>query len=95
MGYILAVMYFVTQFTHILRSLKDRLSEHIIIGYIKASKTDKTTGRHFNLPSHSLANMTATVLEKVKSQDIYYRKEGESYLIRKFNTFHRGLNLRS
>ena len=74
------------------RSLKDRLSEHI--GYIKTSKTDKTTGRHFNLPGHSLAKMTATVLEKVKSQDIYYRKERESYLIRKFNTFHRGLNLR-
>ena len=74
------------------RSLKDRISEHI--GYIKTKNMDKTTGMHFNKPGHSLANMTATVLEKVKSNDIYYRKERETYIIRKFNTFYSGLNLR-
>ena len=74
------------------RSLRDRISEHI--GYVKTMKLDKTTGAHFNLPGHSLANLTATILEKVRSNDIYYRKERETFQIRKFNTFYSGLNLR-
>ena len=43
---------------------------------------------------HSLGNMTVTILENVESEDVFYRKERETYLIRKFNTFYRGLNLR-
>ena len=74
------------------RSLRDRISEHI--GYVMLKKLDKSTGAHFNLPGHSLANLTATILEKVRSNDIYYRKEREAYRIRKFNTFYNGLNLR-
>ena len=74
------------------RSLRDRISEHI--GYVRSKKLDKSTGAHFNLPGHSLANLTATILEKVRSNDIYYRKEREAYQIRKFNTFYSRLNLR-
>ena len=74
------------------RTLKDRISEHI--GYIRTKKIDKTTGQHFNSPGHSLANMTVTILERVKKEDIFYRKERETYHIRKFNTYYRGLNLR-
>ena len=74
------------------RHLKDRISEHM--GYIRNTNITKTTGFHFNLPGHTLANMTVTVLEKVKSEDELYRKERESYFIRKFNTYYRGLNLR-
>ena len=70
------------------RSLRDRISEHI--GYVKSKKLDKSTGAHFNLPGHSLANLTATILEKVRSNDIYYGKEREAYQIRKFNTFYSG-----
>ena len=50
------------------------------------------TGRHFNLKGHSLSNMNVTVLENVKKKDIYYRKERESYFIRKFNTYYEGMN---
>ena len=74
------------------RSLKDRIAEHI--GYIRTHRLDKSTGAHFNKPGHTSANMTATVIEKVRSNDIFYRKERESYYIRKFNTFHNGINLR-
>ena len=74
------------------RSLRDRVSEHV--GYIKTNKIEKSTGAHFNLPGHSVANLTATIIEKVKSEDIFYRKERETYHIRKFNTFYSGLNLR-
>ena len=47
------------------RTLKDKISEHI--GYIIKWKVDKTTGRHFNQPGHSFANMTRTILGKVNA----------------------------
>ena len=74
------------------RNLFDRICEHI--GYIRTEKHEKATGHHFNLPGHSLANMTATILEKVKVNDPEYRKEREKYHIRKFNTFYSGINLK-
>ena len=74
------------------RSLKDRISEHI--GYVRTQKLEKTTGEHFNKPGHTSANLRATILEKIHSDDIFYRKEREKYHIRKFNTYYRGLNLR-
>ena len=55
------------------RKFKDRISEHI--GYIRTKKIDKITSAHFNSTGHSLGNMSATILEKVKSEDIFYRKE--------------------
>ena len=54
------------------RNLFDRICEHI--GYIRTQKQEKATGHHFNLPGHSLANMTATILEKMKVNDQEYRK---------------------
>ena len=74
------------------RILKDRLSEHI--GYIRTRKLENSTGKHFNQPGYSVANMTALVLEQVKYEDIFYRKERETYHNRKVNTYYRGLNLR-
>ena len=72
------------------RRLKDRIAEHI--GYIRTKKQNQATGHHFNLPGHSLADFKVIALEKVKSSDPFYRKERESYLIRKFNTFYKGMN---
>ena len=72
------------------RKLQDRISEHI--GYIRTKKLNKATGEHFNLPGHSLADMKATIIEKVKSPDTLYRKERERYHINKFNTYHQGIN---
>ena len=72
------------------RKLKDRISEHI--GYIRTRNKTQATGYHFNLAGHSLADMKVTALEIVNSTDPMYRKERESYLIRKFNTFYKGMN---
>ena len=72
------------------RKLKDRICEHI--GYINTKKTEQATGQHFNLPGHSLSDMKVTVLEQVFKSDPEYRKERESYLIRKFNTYYQGMN---
>ena len=66
------------------RMLKARLSDHR--GYINNQVVSVTTGDHFNLPGHSLANMKITLLEKVKVNNDLYRKERETYLINKFNT---------
>jgi hypothetical protein len=73
------------------RTLHDRICEHV--GYIRTLKYEKATGYHFNLPGHSLANMKVSILEKVKVDDLEYRKERETYHIRKFNTFYCGINL--
>ena len=72
------------------RIFKFRLADHR--GYVNNHDYTKATGDHFNSPGHSLADLTITVLEKVKSSDDLYRKEREKYFIRKFNTFYRGLN---
>ena len=72
------------------RSLKDRVCEHI--GYINTKNRKQPAGEHFNLPGHSKSDMKVTILEKVHKHDPQYRKERESLLIRKFNTFYHGLN---
>ena len=72
------------------RRVKKRFDEHR--GYVKNKIMSKATGSHFNKPGHNESNMSITVLEKVKKKDIFYRKERESYLIRKFNTYYQGMN---
>ena len=72
------------------RKLKDRICEHL--GYINTRNTSQPAGHHFNSPGHSKADMKVTILEKQFKHDPEYRKERESFLIRKFNTFRRGLN---
>ena len=72
------------------RIMKFRFAEHR--GYVNNKDESQATGEHFNLPGHSLSDMTITILEKVRSNDDLYRKEREKYFIRKFNTFYKGLN---
>ena len=72
------------------REFKLRVNEHI--GYAKNNQQNKTTGHHFNLPGHSWKNMKFIILEKVKHKDTIYREEREKYLIKKFGTYHRGMN---
>ena len=73
------------------RALKFRLAEHR--GYISNKVLSQPTGAHFNLPGHSLANLNITILEQVKQNNEQYRKERESYFIRRFNTYYNGMNL--
>ena len=54
--------------------------------------TGEATGADCNLPGHSLADMRVTGLEQVKRNCEEYRKERESYYIRKFDTYYNGLN---
>ena len=53
--------------------------------------TSRATGEEFNMPGHTINNMKFIVLEQVKSLDPLYARKREK-LLRKFNTFHRGIN---
>ena len=70
--------------------LKYIISEHI--GYVNTKKIEQATGHHFKLPGHHLSNMKVTVLEQIFKVDQEYQKERETYLIRKFNTYYKGMN---
>ena len=72
------------------RILKFRLADHR--GYVVNQDTSQATGLHFNLPGHSLADLSITAIEQVKTNDTIYRKEREELHIRRFNTFYNGLN---
>ena len=61
------------------RFLHDRIFEHI--RDIRTRKLEKPVAQHFNLPGHSLSDMTVTIMEKVKVNDQQYRQEREKYLI--------------
>ena len=72
------------------RMLKYCLADHR--GYVTNHVTSTATGTHFNQPGHSLSDLTITVLEHTPRKNTEYRKERESYFIRTFNTFYKGLN---
>ena len=59
---------------------------------IKSVVPTTATGEHFNEPGHSLSNLTVTIIEKVKNNDLNYRREREKLFIKKFNTLNKGLN---
>ena len=71
------------------RMLKFRLDDHC--GYVN-NFVDTATVSHFNQPGHSLADMSITILEQVRKNNVSYRKEREVYFLRKFDTLHRGMN---
>ena len=70
--------------------MKFRLADHC--GYVLNQDISKATGLHYNLPGLSLADMSCTVIEQVKKNDLIYRKEREEHHIRRFNTLYKGLN---
>ena len=72
------------------RSLKNRLSEHK--GYIINKHLNQPTGAHFNKPGHDISNMNISILEKVKKNCQIYKKERETYFIRKFYSYYKGMN---
>ena len=71
--------------------LKVRFSQHL--GYVRSADYEKyPTGKHFNLPGHSMTNMKLSILEKCKIESSNYRKIREAEFINKFDTLRNGLN---
>ena len=60
-------------------------------GYVK-NKLDTTPGFHFCQPGHGLTDLAVIVLEQIKKNCDEYKKERESYSIRKFQTVHKDMN---
>ena len=72
------------------KKLKERFSQHI--QNVKSENPSTSTGLHFNLPGHSIANMKISIVEKCFNDSKMYRKIRESFFINKFETKHLGLN---
>ena len=72
------------------RKYQIRMSEHR--DYVKSDNTCEPCGEHFNLPGHSVHHLQGMVLEQVKSKDPFVLRARESMLIKKMDTYHRGLN---
>ena len=70
-------------------TLKDRMLEHL--GYVRREE-NTATGHHFNLPGHSMSDMSISVLERIRSYDPQYRKTRESYMIEQFDLLRNGIN---
>ena len=50
-------------------------------GYVRSEHLGKATGSHFNLPGHSSADTTITVIQQSKKNNSRYRKEREQFYI--------------
>ena len=72
------------------KKLKERFSQHL--QNVKSENCTTSTGEHFNLPNHSIANMNVSIVEKCCNDSKMYRKIRESFFINKFETKHLGLN---
>ena len=72
------------------RIMKFRIDEHK--GYIVNKRIEQATGAHFNLPGHSINNLSVTILERSRSNDELYRKEREKRHIKLFKAYHEGMN---
>ena len=57
------------------KPMHERQSQHR--GYVTINTKD-ATGRHFNRPGHTLANISMTVLGRVKIQILYTERKGRS-----------------
>ena len=69
---------------------KKSYNQHL--GYMRNKDKSKATGQHFNLQGHGMKKMKICILKQVNSHDPLYASERERLLIRKFNTFHSGIN---
>ena len=78
------------QYIGMTSDFRERVYQHV--GYVRNNVTSRATGEHFNLPGHGMNNMKFTILEQVTSTDPLYAREREKVLIRKFNTYHSGIN---
>ena len=75
------------------RKFKDRLAEHR--DYPKRDVLTEPSGEHFTKRGHNVSHLKGLVLEKIRNSDPSIIKAREHFYIRKFDTFHSGLNLES
>ena len=74
------------------RTLQERFADHR--GYVNNHHIHKATGKHFNLPGHSIADMEVAIVEKLYNRNSQFRKVRESKIIEDFNTKYKGMNIK-
>jgi hypothetical protein len=57
--------------------------------------TEKPVAEHFNLPGHSLSQLTVTILQQRRFKNWREREAAERKLIHKLDCMNRGLNRES
>ena len=72
------------------RQFKDRVAEHR--DYPKRDVLTEPSGEHFTKRGHNVSHLRGVILEKVKNPDPFILKAREHLYIRKFDSFHHGLN---
>ena len=72
---------------------KERFLKHR--GYVQNKELSQATGNHFNLPGHSVSDMTFTIIEKVHRKDPFFLRQREKFYIQKFNVKMKGINKNS
>ena len=77
--------------------MKDKAKERFLKhrGYVQNKELSQATGNHFNLPGHSVSDMTFTIIDKVHKKDPFFLKEWEKLYIQKFNVKMKGINKNS
>ena len=60
--------------------------------YVRREEEEKATGFHFSHGAHTMADMTVSVIERIKSSDPTYRKCRESHWIEQFEVLRKGVN---
>ena len=61
---------------------------------IEAGKIPEATGEHFNLPIHSISDMSLQIVEKVFSKSKAVREQREKMYINYFESETKGINRR-
>ena len=79
--------YYKQQYIGMTSDFRERVYKHL--GYVRTNVKARTTGA----PGPGMNNMKLTILEQMTSTDSLYDREREKVLIRKFNTFHSGINM--
>ena len=77
------------------QEVKERLRQHRgTIVQPGQSDTTAPVGVHFRLPGHTVCDLRLVPIEKIHSKDTLVRKVRETFLINKFSTVSKGLNIK-
>ena len=71
-------------------TLRKRFDKHR--GSVTNKDLKKAIGQHYNLPGHSVSDMTVTIVEKVYNQNEFFRRRRETHYIQNFKAKLLGIN---
>ena len=88
--FFLSLLFCKEQYIGMKQDVRERMYQHV--GYVRNKTLTSSTREYFNLPGHVIINMKFSILEQVSSNNPLYAMKRDKILIRKFNSFHAGIN---